>query len=224
MTLNTKALLSVFVMIIAMGLVIFIPAGTLDYWQAWLYLFVFSIVALLTTIDLIKNDPELLQRRMRGGPAAEKRTAQQVIMLFTSLAFIGLLVVPGLDRRFGWSKLSPLIVILGEALVVLGFYFIFRVYRENTYTSATIEVAADQKVIQTGPYAMVRHPMYASALLYLVGTPLALGSYWGLVPFVAVIPFLIWRLIDEEKMLVQELAGYKEYRQRVRYRLVPGLW
>jgi protein-S-isoprenylcysteine O-methyltransferase Ste14 len=224
MTLNTKALLSVFVMIIAMGLVIFIPAGTLDYWQAWLYLFVFSIVALLTTIDLIKNDPELLQRRMRGGPAAEKRTAQQVIMLFTSLAFIALLVVPGLDRRFGWSKMSPLIVILGEALVVLGFYFIFRVYRENTYTSATIEVAADQKVIQTGPYAMVRHPMYASALLYLVGTPLALGSYWGLVPFVAVIPFLIWRLIDEEKMLVQELAGYKEYRQRVRYRLVPGLW
>ena len=224
MTLNTKALLSVFVMIIAMGLVIFIPAGTLDYWQAWLYLFVFSIVALLTTIDLIKNDPELLQRRMRGGPAAEKRTAQQVIMLFTSLAFIGLLVIPGLDRRFGWSEMSPVIVILGEALVVLGFYFIFRVYRENTYTSATIEVAVDQKVIQTGPYAMVRHPMYASALLYLVGTPLALGSYWGLVPFVAVIPFLIWRLIDEEKMLVQELAGYKEYRQRVRYRLVPGLW
>jgi protein-S-isoprenylcysteine O-methyltransferase Ste14 len=224
MTLNTKALLSVFVMIIAMGLVIFIPAGTLDYWQAWLYLFVFSIVALLTTIDLIKNDPELLQRRMRGGPAAEKRTAQQVIMLFTSLAFIGLLVIPGLDRRFGWSEMSPVIVILGEALVVLGFYFIFRVYRENTYTSATIEVAVDQKVIQTGPYAMVRHPMYASALLYLVGTPLALGSYWGLLPFVAVIPFLIWRLIDEEKMLVQELAGYKEYRQRVRYRLVPGLW
>ena len=224
MTLNNKALLSVFVMIIAMGLVIFIPAGTLDYWQAWLYLFVFSIVALLTTIDLIKNDPELLQRRMRGGPAAEKRTAQQVIMLFTSLAFIGLLVIPGLDRRFGWSEMSPVIVILGEALVVLGFYFIFRVYRENTYTSATIEVAVDQKVIQTGPYAMVRHPMYASALLYLVGTPLALGSYWGLLPFVAVIPFLIWRLIDEEKMLVQELAGYKEYRQRVRYRLVPGLW
>jgi Putative protein-S-isoprenylcysteine methyltransferase len=224
MTLNTKALLSVFVMIIAMGLVIFIPAGTLDYWQAWLYLFVFSIVALLTTIDLIKNDPELLQRRMRGGPAAEKRTAQQVIMLFTSLAFIGLLVIPGLDRRFGWSEMSPVIVILGEALVVLGFYFIFRVYRENTYTSATIEVAVDQKVIQTGPYAMVRHPMYASALLYLVGTPLALGSYWGLLPFVAVIPFLIWQLIDEEKMLVQELAGYKEYRQRVRYRLVPGLW
>ena len=224
MTLNNKALLSVFVMIIAMGLVIFIPAGTLYYWQAWLYLFVFSIVALLTTIDLIKNDPELLQRRLRGGPAAEKRTAQQVIMLFTSLAFIGLLVVPGLDRRFGWSQVSPLIVILGDGLVVLGFYFIFRVYRENTYTSATIEVAVDQKVIQTGPYAMVRHPMYASALLYLVGTPLALGSYWGIVPFVVVIPFLIWRLIDEEKMLVQELAGYKEYRQRVRYRLVPGLW
>ena len=224
MSLNAKAILSVFVMVIVMGLVIFVAAGTIDYWQAWVYLFVFLIVALLTTIDLIKHDPALLQRRMRGGPTAEKRTAQQVIMVFTSLAFIGLLVVPALDRRFGWSEVSPLLVIFGDALVLIGFYFISCVYRENTYTSATVEIAADQKVIQTGPYSLVRHPMYGSALLYLLGTPLALGSYFGLIPFVAVIPFLIWRLIDEEKMLVQELVGYKEYRQRVRYRLVPGLW
>jgi protein-S-isoprenylcysteine O-methyltransferase Ste14 len=105
---------------------------------------------------------------------------------------------------------------------VIGFYFIFRVYKENTYTSATIEVAADQKVIESGPYSLVRHPMYAGALLYLLGTPLALASYWGLLPFAAVIPFLIWRFIDEEKMLINELEGYRQYRQRVRYRLVPG--
>jgi protein-S-isoprenylcysteine O-methyltransferase Ste14 len=201
-----------------------VTAGTVDYWQAWLYLLIFTLTSLLTTIYLIRNDPELLKRRMRGGPTAEKRASQRVIMLFTSLAFIALLVVPALDRRFGWSTAPLYVVIAGDALVAIGFYFIFLVYRENTYTSATIEVAANQKVIESGPYAKLRHPMYAAALLYLLGTPLALGSYWGLLPFVAVIPFLIWRLIDEEKMLTRELEGYAEYKQRVRYRLVPRVW
>jgi protein-S-isoprenylcysteine O-methyltransferase Ste14 len=222
--LAVKAVLSVFVLAVALGLIIFLTAGTVDYWQAWVYIFIFTLASLLTTIYLIRNDPELLQRRMRGGPIAESRPTQRVIMVFTSLAFLGLLVVPALDRRLrGWT--TPVyIVFTGDFLVVIGFYFIFRVYRENTYTSATIEVAADQKVIDTGPYALLRHPMYASALLYLLGTPLALGSYWGLVPFVFVIPFLLWRLVDEEKMLTRELAGYREYQQRVKYRLVPGLW
>jgi len=109
-------------------------------------------------------------------------------------------------------------------LVALGYYFIFLVFRQNTYSSATIELAANQKVIDSGPYSLLRHPMYAGALLYLLGTPVALGSYWGLVPFVAVIPFLIWRIFDEEVMLTRELEGYGEYKQRVRYRLVPGVW
>ena len=145
-------------------------------------------------------------------------------MVFTSLAFIGLLVVPALDHRFGWSTVPVYVVIAGDALVTIGFYFIFLVYRENTYTSATIEVAANQEVIESGPYAIVRHPMYASALLYLLGTPLALGSYWGLLPFVAVIPLLIWRLTDEERMLTRELGGYAQYKRRVRYRLMPRVW
>jgi len=145
-------------------------------------------------------------------------------MFFMSLAFIGLLVVPALDRRFGWSTVPLSVVIAGDVLVAIGFYLIFLVYRENTYTSATIEVAANQKVIQSGPYTLVRHPMYASALLYLLGTPLALDSYWGLLPFVAVIPLLIWRLIDEEKLLAKELEGYRKYQQQVRYRLVPRVW
>jgi protein-S-isoprenylcysteine O-methyltransferase Ste14 len=117
-----------------------------------------------------------------------------------------------------------LAVVAGDLLVAVGFYFIFLVYRENTFTSATIEVAEDQKVISTGPYAIVRHPMYASALLYLVGTPLALGSFWGFVPLLAMAPFLIWRLFDEEKFLAENLPGYAAYQKKVTHRIVPGIW
>lgn len=224
MSLATKALLSVVLLGVIIGVVIFVAAGTLHYWQAWVYLLIFTGISFLTTIYLINNDPDLLKRRLRGGPTAETRTSQRVIMAFTSLGFIGLLVVPGLDRRFGWSSVPVYEVIVGDTLVAIGFYFIFLVYRENTYTSATIEIAADQKVIDSGPYALIRHPMYASALLYLLGTPLSLGSYWGLVPFVVIVPFLLWRIFDEEKMLIGELAGYGQYQQRVRYRLIPGVW
>jgi protein-S-isoprenylcysteine O-methyltransferase Ste14 len=222
--LGVKAVLSVFALALVMGAVIFAAAGTLAYWQAWLYVSLFTLASLLITIYLIKNDPELLQRRLRGGPTAESRPAQRIIMVFTSLAFIALLIVPALDRRFGWSTVPVYVVLTGDLLVAIGFFFIFRVYKENTYTSATIEIAANQKVIDSGPYSLVRHPLYASALLYLLGTPLALGSSWGLLPFLLVIPFLIWRLHDEEIMLTRELEGYNEYRQRVRHRLVPGLW
>jgi protein-S-isoprenylcysteine O-methyltransferase Ste14 len=223
-SLAVKAVVSVFILAGVMGLIIFVAAGTFDYWQAWVYLAIFTIASLLTTIDLIRHDPDLLQRRMRGGPSAESRPAQRVIMIFTSLAFLGLLIVPALDHRFGEKGIPLYAVITGDFMVAIGFYFIFYVYRENTYTSATIQVIANQRVIDTGPYAIMRHPMYASALLYFLGTPLALSSYWGLLPFFFVIPFLMWRLVDEEKMLTKELEGYSEYQQRVRYRLVPGLW
>jgi protein-S-isoprenylcysteine O-methyltransferase Ste14 len=152
-----------------MALVLFVPAGTLSYWQGWVYLGVFFGTTILITIDLLKRDPALLQRRMRGGPTAEKEAAQRVIMLLASLAFIALLVVPALDRRFGWSQAPVAVVVIGDVLVLTGFLFIGRVYRENTYTRATIEVSEGQTVISTGPYAIVRHPMYASAMLYLVG-------------------------------------------------------
>ena len=174
-----------------MGLLLFVAAGTMSYWQAWVYLGIFFGASALTTAFLIRRDPALLERRMRGGPTAEKRPVERVIMVFTSIGFIALLVVPALDHRFRWSTVPAWAVIAGDVLVVIGFYFIFLVYRENTFTSATIELAPGQTVISTGPYAIVRHPMYASALLYLVGTTLALGSYWGMVPLVATIPFLI---------------------------------
>jgi protein-S-isoprenylcysteine O-methyltransferase Ste14 len=172
----------------------------------------------------MRKDPALLERRMRGGPSAEKQPTQKFIMLCTSLGFIALLVVPALDYRFAWSMVPLAGVLVGDALVAVGFYFIFLVYKENTFTSATIEVAAGQKVISTGPYALVRHPMYASASLYLAGTPLALGSYWGFVPLAGMLPFLIWRLFDEERFLALNLPGYTEYQKKVRHRLVPRIW
>jgi protein-S-isoprenylcysteine O-methyltransferase Ste14 len=161
---------------------------------------------------------------MKGGPTAEKRPTQRLIMLGASLGFVGLLVVPALDFRFGWSAVPWPAVLAGDVLFVIGFGLIGRVYRENTYTSATIEVAQGQRVVDTGPYAVVRHPMYASALIYLLGTPLALGSYWGYCALAFMAPFLVWRLLDEERVLAQQLPGYTDYQARVRHRLVPFLW
>jgi protein-S-isoprenylcysteine O-methyltransferase Ste14 len=145
-------------------------------------------------------------------------------MAGASLGFIALLVVPALDFRFKWSAVPTSLVLIGNVLFVLGFGFIGRVYRENSYTSATIQVVEGQRVISTGPYAVVRHPMYASALLYLVGSPFALGSYWGLLAVAFMLPFLVWRLIDEECVLARELRGYADYQARVRFRLIPGVW
>jgi protein-S-isoprenylcysteine O-methyltransferase Ste14 len=222
--LQTKAWWSLVALAAAMGFVLFVPAGTIRYWEAWVYLVIFFGGSAITTLDLIRRDPALLERRLKGGPTAEQRPAQRVIMLFTSIGFIGLLVVPALDHRFGWSRVTLPVIIAGDFLVAIGFAFIFRVYRENTFTAATIQIAKDQRVISTGPYAIVRHPMYASALLYLGGTPLALGSYWGLVPLVAIAPFLIWRLFDEERMLAASLPGYVDYQHKIRYRLIPFVW
>ena len=222
--LNAKAWLALAALALVMALLLFVPAGTTRYWQAWVYLFVFMGASVLTTIDLMRRDPALLERRMSGGPTAEKRPAQRIIMLCTSVGFVAMLLVPALDHRYGWSVVPLGVVVVADVLVVVGFYLIALVYRENTFTSATIEVAESQKVISTGPYARVRHPMYASAILYLLGTPLALGSYWGLLPVVAIIPFLVWRLFDEERFLAERLPGYIEYQQRVRHHLVPGLW
>lgn len=222
--LNTQAWFSLIILAIVMSLLLFIPAGTIRFWQAWVYLLIFMGASVLTTLYLMKKDPALLKRRMRGGPTAEKRITQKLLMFCLSICFVALLVVPALDYRFKWSEVPLIVVIVGDILVATGFYFIFLVYRENPFTSATIEVAEDQKVISTGPYAIVRHPMYASALLYLAGTPLALGSFWGLLVLVAMMPFLIWRLYDEESFLERNLPGYTEYRKKVRYRLIPFVW
>ena len=223
-SLNARAWLAIVILVVATGLLLFVPAGTVRYWQAWIYLALFTGVSALTTLYLMTCDRALLERRMHGGPTAEKRPAQKLIMLGTSLGFIALLAVPAFDHRFEWSSVPVGVVVAGDLMVVIGFALIARVYRENTFTSATIEIVQDQRVISTGPYAIVRHPMYAGALLYLVGTPLALGSIWGLLPLVAILPLLIWRLLDEERFLARSLAGYADYQARVRYHLVPFVW
>ncbi len=213
-----------FVCLFAIGaLLLFVPAGTLRYWQAWLYLAAFFGASGAITRYLMINDPALLRRRLRGGPTAEKEPSQKIIMFFTSVGYVALLVVSALDHRFNWSSPAAYLTIAADVLIFLGFYIVFLVYKENSFTSATIE-AADQWVISTGPYALVRHPMYAGSLLYLLATPLALGSWWGLLAVAGIAPFLWWRLVDEERFLKQNLAGYADYCFRTRRRLIPGVF
>jgi protein-S-isoprenylcysteine O-methyltransferase Ste14 len=223
-SLNVRAWLSLAILAVVVSFLLFFSAGTVRYWQAWVYLLLFFGLSAVVTLDVMRHDPALLARRMKGGPTAERRPLQRFIMWAVSFGFIGLVVVPGLDFRFKWSAVPVAGVVIGNVLLTLGFAFIARVYRENTFTSATIEVAEGQRVVATGPYAIVRHPLYASALLYLIGTPLALGSYWGLLVIPVMLPFLVWRLVDEERLLARDLPGYTDYQKRVRYRLVPFFW
>ncbi len=211
-------------LIVALGILLLVPAWTLNFWQAWVYLFVFAASSALITAYLWKNDPELLERRVNAGPGAEKERSQKLIQALASLAFIGVLLVPSFDHRFLWSHVPFPGVIAGDALVALGFLIIFMVFKENPFTAGTIEVASDQKVISTGLYAIVRHPMYVGGLVMLFGTPLALGSWWGLLTFIPMTFVIAWRLLDEENFLSKSLAGYEEYCEKVRYRLVPFLW
>jgi protein-S-isoprenylcysteine O-methyltransferase Ste14 len=211
-------------LIVALGIFLFVPAWTLNFWQAWVYLFLFTVSASLITGFLWVKDPELLERRIKAGPGAEKESRQKVIQILASLAFASLLILPSFDRRFSWSKMPLLGVIAGDLLVGLGFYIVFNVFKENTFASATVELATQQKVISTGPYAIVRHPMYSGALIMLFGTPLALGSWWGFLPFVAIASIVTWRLLQEEKFLVRRLTGYSDYCHKVKHRLVPYIW
>jgi protein-S-isoprenylcysteine O-methyltransferase Ste14 len=222
--LNIKAFGRLLFLLFVMAALLFISAWTLDYWQAWTFLAVYFVSSFTITLYLMKKDPRLLERRMSGGPTAEKERTQKLIMSFASLGFIGLIVFPALDHRFAWSHMPPYMAPVGDVLVVLGWLAIFFVFKENTFTSATIELAPDQKVISTGPYALVRHPMYAGALVMLLGIPIALGSWWGILVVVAMMPALLWRLFDEEKFLARNLAGYVEYQNKVRHRLIPLVW
>ena len=219
-----KAMGGLAILFLVMASLLFLPARTFAYWQAWVFLAVYFFASIAISLYLITSDPALLARRMSGGPFAEKEPAQRVIMSITSLAFVGLLVLPAIDHRLRWSELSPGAALAGDVLVLLGWLGIFFVFRENSFSSATIELASDQRVISTGPYAWMRHPMYAAALVMLLGIPIALGSSWGVLIVVAMLPVLIWRLLDEERFLVRNLPGYAEYQRRVRYRLLPPIW
>ena len=222
--LTIKALAGLLLLFLAMAALLFIPAGARAWWQAWTFLSVYFTASLALTLYLVKEDPALLQRRMRGGPTAEKEPVQKIIMSIASLGFVGLLVVPALDHRFGWSRMPPYVALAGDVLVGAGWLAIFFVFRENSFTSAIIELAPDQKVVSSGPYAMVRHPMYSGALVMLLGIPIALGSWWGVLIVAAFLPALIWRLVEEERFLAKNLAGYAAYQSSVKYRLLPWAW
>lgn len=207
-----------------MAIFLFLPAGTFNFWQAWVFLAVFFGAALFITLYLMKYDPKLLEKRVVAGPTAEKLTTEKIIQTITSVWFIAMLVVPGINHRFHMPAMSPSFVLIGDAILLLGFIIIFFVFKENSFTSATIEIQKDQKVITTGLYKFVRHPMYMGGFFVFVGMSLALGSWWDFALFAVVMPALIWRLFDEEKLLAKDLPGYKEYQKKVKYRLIPFVW
>ncbi|MBW1854832.1 MAG: isoprenylcysteine carboxylmethyltransferase family protein [Deltaproteobacteria bacterium] len=199
----------------------FLPAGTFAYWEAWVYLTVILVFMFSFLIYFFKNDPELLERRMR---MREKEAEQKLIVRILYLCFLFTFLFPGFDKRFEWSDVPVKAVIVADIVVLLSYAIIFLVLRENSYASRIIEVEQDQKVIGTGPYAIVRHPMYLGVSLMFLFTPLALGSYWALIPSLFIIPILVARIRNEEKVLKRELKGYPEYMQKTKYRLIPSVW
>lgn len=207
-----------------LALVLFVPAWSLTWWQGWLFWFVFGAACLVLSLYFLKHDPALVARRMNVGPTAERETQQKVIQWIASVLLIALFMVPAFDHLFGWSSAPLAIVFAGDGLVIVGFYLMFLAMRANSYASSTIEIGGGQTVISTGAYAVVRHPMYSGAALMFLGVPLALGSWWGLVPAAFVVPLLAWRLTSEEAYLVRNLTGYEAYRAKVRWRLAPLIW
>lgn len=222
--LHAKAIAGLLGLLAFLSAATFLPEWTLRYWQAWTCLAVFFASAAAITIYLAKRDPELLALRMKAGASAENEKSQKIIQSFTRILFLALFIVPAIDHRFGWSRVPASASIAGDALIFVGFAIVFIVFRENTYTSGIIEVAAGQNVISTGPYSLVRHPMYSGALIMLLGVPMALGSWWGLLLFAPMAGTIVWRLLDEEKLLAANLPGYSDYQARVTHRLVPHFW
>jgi len=203
---------------------IFLSAGTWRYWQGWLFIAVFSGSTIGFTVYLALYDRPLLERRMNAGPRHEKEWPQKIIVSLIILAFFVFLILPALDYRFGVSPVPAYLSFAGNIVIVLSFLFIFWVLKVNSYAAANISVADDQKVIDSGPYACVRHPMYAGALWLFLGMPLALGSWLTICLVPLVLPVLFWRLLDEERILRRDLPGYNEYVSRVHHRLIPNVW
>ena len=202
----------------------FVPAGTLNYWQAWVFLAVITITTLGPYLHLSRIDPAAVERRRNAGPQAETRPVQKFAVAGIIVAFAALLPVAALDHRFGWSSVPALVAVFGNVLVAVGMGMAMLVIYQNRYASANITVESGQPLVTTGLYSFVRHPMYFSSVIMALGMPLALGSYWGLLFVIPTLILLAIRITDEERMLVDELAGYAAYRQQVRYRFLPYVW
>ncbi len=224
MRIALQALASAVFGLLFFGLALFLPAGTFAYWQAWVFIAVFSACSLVSSVYLAVRHPAALARRMNAGPTAETRPAQRIIISAIVLSVVAVLVVSALDWRFGWSTVPVWVVVVGDALVALGLVGTQIVVMQNNYAGASITVEADQPLVSNGLYGIVRHPMYSGTLVMMVGTPLALGSLWGLLAVLVSVPILVARILDEEYALTDELAGYRDYQTQVRHRLIPGVW
>ena len=222
--LYTRAFGGLLFLTIVLAVSLFLPAWTLDYQEAWVFLAVFFFPVLAITIYLIKRDPKLLERRINAGPGAEKERSQKIIQFLATIAFIMIFVLSAIDHRFKWSMVPGYWVVAGDLLVALGLLVVYFVFKENSFASATIEVGNEQTIVSTGPYSLVRHPMYSGAVVLLIGVPLALGSWWGLLTVIPIVVVIVWRLLDEEKFLEKNLPGYLAYRNKVKYRLLPFIW
>ena len=200
---------------------LFIPAGTLSYWQAWLFIGILFIPMLIVGIVLISHNPELLRKRL---DAKEKEGEQKSVVAMSSLLFLAMFVIAGLNYRLGWWILPEWLVITGAILFLLGYAMYAEVMRENVWLSRTVEVQNNQQVVNTGLYGIVRHPMYSATLILFLTMPLVLASPWSFVIMLLYVPVVVKRIHNEEMVLKQELGGYKEYIQRIRYRLIPFIW
>jgi protein-S-isoprenylcysteine O-methyltransferase Ste14 len=223
-TLTKRAAAGIAGLLVPLAVLVFVSAGTIYFWQGWLFLLSLSVLVIAITAYLFKHDPALVERRTRFGVSAESRPRQKIIQAINLAMFVAIIIVSGLDHRFGWSWVPATIVVIANVLVIAAFGFIFQVFRENTFAASTITVEAGQRVISTGLYARVRHPMYAGAVLLIFAMPIALGSLWGLLAAAILPPVLIARILDEERTLSAELAGYDDYRRAVPYRLIPFVW
>ena len=203
---------------------LFLPAGGWNYWQGWLFLVVFELCAQAFGVYFLINDRKAIERRVRVGPTAERAPAQKIVSALIIAIFIAASIVPAFDHRFGWSPVAPAVSILGDALVAFSFLIFFFVLKANSYAASTIQVEVGQPVISSGPYALVRHPMYSGVLVLIVAMPVALGSWWGVLLLVPFLPALLWRLLDEERLLCRNLPGYAAYTQQVRHRLIPAIF
>ena len=206
------------------GFLLFVPAGTVHYWQAWVFIAVFTATSIVPTIYLARTNPAALRRRMRAGPRAETRTVQKIIMIGFSVDLFAMMALSAFDHRMGWSTVPVWLCLLGDVLVAAGLSIAMLVIIQNSYAAATITVEAGQTLASDGLYKFVRHPMYVGDLVMMVGMPLALGSHWGLLFVIPSVLLLVFRILDEERLLTGELPGYREYARRVRYRLVPNVW
>jgi protein-S-isoprenylcysteine O-methyltransferase Ste14 len=210
--------------VVFFGVFLFWPAGTFNYWQAWVFIAVFTAVTAAPNVYWGLRKPEVLRRRMHAGPIAETRVAQKIVIVVTYAMVVAVLVVGALDHRFGWSQVPTPVVLIGDLLVAIGLVMAMLVVEQNSHAAATVRVEAEQAVVSTGLYGIVRHPMYVGGLMMMFGMPLALDSYWGLLAVLPGLVVLIMRILDEEKLLRQELPGYPEYTDKVHYRLVPYVW